>query len=274
MDTKKFACLSFVVCAALLFAMPASAAQIINGSFAGLGYATVSFTNLNFCPNGSTPNGANLAGACTPGTGNIQLAAGSGSFALPAPGVTGTLNSIISLSAGGEPVGSTVNLPLWMVFNPAVGSPTNLAPNAISLTLTQVVQGSFWGLAGNCPGGPAGLGQICTPAANSAFQLINTSTGSTASFQINGIAVDCTATLAGNCVGDPSAFTAIFSSNFNVPYQTLLADLAVGGGTGNYSSSYSVSVNATPSGVPEPMTMSMMGFGLVGLGLIARRRKK
>src|ERR1035437_6831467 len=86
MDTKKFACLSFVVCAALLFAMPASAAQIINGSFSGLGNATVSFTNLNFCPNGSTPNGANQGGACGAGTGNDLLAGGAGSFA----GGTGT----------------------------------------------------------------------------------------------------------------------------------------------------------------------------------------
>ena len=27
------------------------------------------------------------------------------------------------------------------------------------------------------------------------------------------------------------------------------------------------------SGVPEPMTLSMMGIGLLGLGLISRRRK-
>jgi len=234
---------------AIVVAMPAAAAPI-SGAFSGSGFATVSFTNLNFCPSGQTPNGPNQANACSFGVGNDLLGGGSGSFT----GVTGNLNTIQSLNNVIAPVGTTVNIPLWQVFNPAVGSP------AISLTLTQVLPGSFSSAA--CALAPA-AGQTCTPA-GSAFNLVNqTASTSSATFQINGNAVDGVA-------GDTSPFTAIFSSQFNVPYQTLLAALASGGGTGNYSSSYSVSVSA--SAIPEPMTLSMVGAALIALGLTRRRR--
>jgi len=250
MKTPKITGLAVVACGALLFAMPAKAVQLINGSFGGSGWATVSFSNLNFCPNGSTPNGANQAGACTPGIGNVSLGGGAGSFT----GVTGNLNQILSLNSVSEPVGATVSVPGWMTFIPSVGAPP------ISLTLTSVLAGSFSSLA--CGSAPA-AGQTCTPP-GSAFNLQNqTISSSSATFDIIGNAVDG--------AGGSSPFLAIFSSQFNVPYQSLLAALSINSGTGNYSGQYSVSVSA--SAVPEPMTLSMMGIGLLGLGLIARRRE-
>ena len=253
MKNKKAWALALITGGTLLGTMPAMGAQLIQGSFGGQGFATVSFTNLNFCPTGQTPNGANQSNACTAGTGNITLAGGAGTFSA----VAGSLNLITSLNSAGQPIGTTVSLPNWLVFNPPVGSPP------VSLTLTSVLAGSF--SSAQC-GLAAAAGQTCTPT-GSAFNLVNqTASTSSATFQINGNAVDG--------AGGSSPYNIIFSSQFTVPYQTLLAALAVNGGTGNYSGAYSVSFNAVaPTGVPEPMTLSMMGIGLVSLGLIARRRK-
>ncbi len=236
---------------ALLFALPGAAAPI-GGSFTGTGWATVSFTNLNFCPNGVEPNGANQGNACGFGTGNIDLGGGSGSFA----GVTGDANTIDSLNNIIAPIGGVVSIPNWLEFIPAQGAPP------ISLTLTSVLAGTFSAAA--CGDAPA-PGQVCTPP-GSAFNLSNSdANNSTASFRIVGQAVNGVA-------GDTSPFVAIFTSQFNVPYQQLLAALAANQGTGNYSSSYSVSVTATA--VPEPVTFSLVGVALLSLGMVRFRSRK
>jgi len=233
----------------------------INGTFGGNGWATVSFSNLNFCPTGVTPNGANQAGACTPGTGNIALSGGALSFA----NVSGNLNQIKSLSQANQPVGSTsgpgLPLPSWMVFTPEavpVGGPQ------ISLTLTEVLAGTFPNSPNCDPFGVVAAGQTCTPA-GSAFNLQNqTTTSSSATFTILGNAVD-------GVPADTAPFQIIFTGQFTVPYQVLLQALLTNGGTGNYSGSYSVSFS-TISGVPEPGTLSLIGAGLIGLGFIRRKR--
>ena|SRR5687767_8099538 len=233
----------------LLCAVSALAAPI-DGSFSGTGWATVSFTSLNFCPNGQEPNGPNQPDACTSATGNVELGGGAGSFA----GVTGDLNTIDSLNSSIAPIGVTVNIPNWMEFIPAVGSPP------ISLTLTQVLPGSF--SSAQCFSAPA-AGQTCTPV-GSAFNLVNqTSTTSSATFAVIGNAVNGVA-------GDTSPFTAIFTSQFNVPFQTLLTSLFANNNTGTYSSSYSLSVDA--EAIPEPMTLSLVGGSLIGLVMWQRRR--
>lgn len=243
--TKWVAAAAFA--SALLLPGTAVAAPIV-GSFNGTGWATVSFTNLNFCPNGQEPNGANAGNACGSGVGNVDLGGGSGAFL----GVNGDLHTIDSLNSGIAPVGVNVNIPGWLEFNPAQGAPP------ISLTLIQVQPGTF--SAAQCAAAPA-AGQTCTPP-GSAFNLSNQSaTSSIASFQVIGNAVNGQA-------GDTQPFVAVFSSQFNVPYQALLAALATNNNTGTYSSSYSVSVTA----VPEPMTLSLVGVALIGLGLTQRRR--
>ncbi len=205
-----------------IVAIPATAQ--ITGSFAGTSFATVSLTNINFCPNGLTPNGPNLVNACIPGSGNIDLAAGSGSFA----GVSGNLNLIQSLNQVLEPTGTMVAIPNWMVFNP----PVSAGHGPISLVLTEVLPGSF--SAGQC-GQAAAAGQICTPA-GSAFNFTNqTANSSTACFEIAGYAVD-------KKTGNKTPLVAIFTSQFTISYQAVLAAIAANGGAGNYSSSYSVAV--------------------------------
>ena len=233
----------------LLCAVSALAAPI-DGSFSGTGWATVSFTSLNFCPNGQEPNGPNQPDACTSATGNVELGGGDGSFA----GVTGDLNTIDSLNSTIAPIGATVSIPLWLEFIPAVGVPP------ISLTLTSVLAGSF--SSADCFSAPA-PGQTCTPV-GSAFNLVNqTATTSSATFTIIGNAVN-------GVPGDTSPFEAVFSSQFNVPYQTLLLSLFANNNTGTYSSSYSLSVDTNP--IPEPMTLSLVGGSLIGLVMWQRRR--
>ena len=63
-----------------------------------------------------------------------------------------------------------------------------------------------------------------------------------------------------------------FTSQNNIPgtiTQILAAVQSQAGFTNSVSATYD-----TSSTVPEPATLSMMGFGLLGFGLIGRRKRK
>jgi hypothetical protein len=243
--------------AALSFIMglPAMATPI-NGMFDGSGTATVSLTNFDLCPNGDSPIGANSSSACTAASGNIALSSGTGSFSSITSSF-GDLSTILSLNDGTEPIGTTVSVPNWLVFNPTVGAPP------IMITLTEVTPGTASDGTADCTLAPA-AGQNCTPT-GSGFTLENetaTTSSATTTFYIT----------ATDSSGDVSTGTATFSASFSVPYQTLLEALESGGGTGNYSSTYSAAF--TLSAVPEPATLSLSGFALLGIGFLGRRKRK
>jgi len=235
-------------------------ASPINGIFDGGGTATVSFLDIFFCANGQTPSGANAGSACSAASGNIALSGGTGSFSSINAGY-GSLSTIFSLDAISEPLDTPLNVPNWVVLNPSVGSPN------IAINLTQVLGGAFLGNPSNCPAGAAAAGQICSPV-GSAFELVNSSaTTSSATFTVDITATDGVA-------ADMATGTAVFSAQFGVPYQTVLAALATNSGTGNYSSTYSATFTLTPSATPEPMTLLLTGVGLLGVGILGRRRIK
>jgi len=77
---------------------------------------------------------------------------------------------------------------------------------------------------------------------------------------------------AGNCVGNTSS-GPVSNCNFGNGVTTawVFKDISIGNPAVSDLTSFNESFL---TGVPEPMTLSMMGVGLLGLGLIARRRKQ
>ena len=178
---------------------------------------------------------------------------------------------------------------------------TPTSPNNGSYSgTTSVTQGSLVGAPTLTPGltgwatftGPAG-GPIIfdlqtlnpgtgTPAQCSSNTIGNRCTGPNSGITIEQIsATQVSISLSGSGIaytgtsGTGSTPTVVtFTSQNNVPGTiTGILALIAPGGQGFIANSVSATFDSTSS-VPEPMTVSMMGIGLLGLGVISRRRKK
>lgn len=187
-----------------------------------------------------TSNSVNFNPTFTTTTGAME----TGSFA----GLTG--GTITSLTGG--PATGTVNVPNFISFSQGLAAP-------ITFDLTYIAPGS--GTLAAC--GASVVGTACTPA-GSPFTLFQLSSSTVvASLQVNGEAYTQPKS------SGFSYATGIFSTQFvmNGTIQGILQQLATSGGI---NTTYSASFTASP--VPEPASMLMMGLGLVGAGLIARRK--
>ena len=107
------------------------------------------------------------------------------------------------------------------------------------------------------------VGQVCSPD-GSAFSLVNLpGGGSTASFSVSGF-------VRNSLDGSLSTFTGVYTTQFNVPYQVVLAAFATVGYIDNtYSGTFTAQIIPV---VPEPATMLTFGAGAALLA--ARRRRK
>jgi hypothetical protein len=164
-------------------------------------------------------------------------------------GLTG--GSIMSLSGG--PVTGGTNVSGFIHFDQGVASP-------ITFDLNYIAPGV--GTLAAC--GSSALGAECTPA-GSPFTLIQlTSDTVVATLQLNGNAY------TGSAASGSSATRGIFSTQSVVSgtIPQLIGQLQNGGSISGVT--YSASFEASP--VPEPGSMLLMGLGLAGAGLIARRK--
>jgi len=213
-----------------LFCVVASALPIgtfdINGGADG--QVSVGLTTIDWHPIGGT-------------TGDLAVTGGAGIFSALTGGGT-----IHDLNSAGQPVGTTFSLADFLVV-------TNLP--AWDWTATFIFPGLYSDAA--CALSPA-VGQQCTPFALSPFNLVNTAGGgSTAGYSLIGTATDG--------VGGQYSFTANFTTQFGVPYQTYLPGI-LAGTPADSSWSGTISVDQ----VPEPATFFLISAGLIGVGLIRR----
>jgi hypothetical protein len=232
--------------AVLTITAPALAIPVTGELNIGGGSATVSATTLNFvCTPGLTTCGAN-----TPGN-FIVTPQATGSFA-PYLGDTGFLLNISQIN---QPVGTPFLLQNFLTFNSA----GTVQPPDIALDLTFI----FPGVSGQAGcGGSGAVGQVCTPVIAglgvSPFNLQNVPNGSTASFAVAGVARRIS-------TGETSPFTGVFTSQFNVFYQSYLPTFATPGGsiTNSFSATFAV---------PEPSSVTMLLGGLLLIGGLVRRK--
>jgi hypothetical protein len=248
-----------------VLAIPASATSLtalppgqVGGDLAlGGSSATVGATFLNFLCN------VTLGQPCSGTYGDFNtIPVTDGSFSP----YQNTLGYIQSINESTDPINTpfVLNNFLYLATGPS-GTP---AESPFTFQLTFIYPG-FDGQSG-CTEAPA-PGEVCTPviaalvtAANpdglSPFNLQDTNSGFTANFNVAGNVIN-------NTDGSVSPFTGTFSATFNgTSYQADLATIATGGTVTNpYSATFTATV------VPEPMTFSLFGIGLLALGLCRRK---
>ncbi len=179
-------------------------------------------------PVGNVDLGFASLGLTSTGIDFVPLGGGSGSFDVgPSAtgvfaGLTGTLGNSKDLLS--QPVGVPISVPNFITFA--------AAPNIV-LDATLL----FAGVGGGCGAVPA-PGQTCTPV-GSALTFMNLSGSSglraTASFAVSGIARDTS-------TGNTTPFTATYSTQFDRPFQGVLASLAGGGSlVSSYAASFRLS---------------------------------
>ena len=235
------------MCAVLIAVSAPAIASPIAGTLQLGGTFTIGPDFLNFCSS---------AGPCpsAPGSWNVP---GNGTGDLSAPYASDPNGgSITNLSDAGEPVG-TVLAGMGVTFLTFASSGALPTPD-IDFWVKEV----FGGVGGAvvCGAAPA-PGQICTPS-GSAVTLVNGAGGnSSGTITMQGLARRIS-------TGELSNLKIVLTSQFNMPFQSVLNTL---GADGSVTNTFSGSFAATP--IPEPVTSALVGSSLLALGLLRRRRR-
>lgn len=226
------------LCTATLSASP------IFGTFNIAGTITVTANDITWKSNDS-PFPADIA----------RIGPGStGSFA----GLDGTTVAISDLNRVTEPVG-----PPGFADQPFIAF--NAAPLLGPLDINFIFTGIYSNAA--CATLPATVGQTCTPGPPaSPFNFVNNPPP--APF---GPQATATFVFTGETADHLSTWSANFTSQFSVPYQTVLAAFAPGG-SGSVTNTYSATVTVSPIPEPGPMVLTACGLGLVLFSVALRRR--
>jgi hypothetical protein len=218
------------------------ATSLIDGSTASIanvtgGGVTVNNSGLFFNTSGTNvPNPFTVGGAST------------GSFV----GLTG--GTILNVS---PPVVGATSIPGFATFNTAGG--------VITFNLTDILPGV--GTAAACTSNT--VGNVCTPNIGSVMSPFTLTQVAPNAVSI-GLSLNGEAYL-GTAASGTSPTVGTFTTQ-DTMHGTISSILTASGTPQGVTESYSGSFTAATAVIPEPVSLLLMGFGLLGVGLIARRK--